>query len=389
MRRDSKGWMAAFAVAMLSTATAGWAQNNNVQIYGRANVGLDHYTATGSSVANADRKGRTRVFDQGSRIGFRGTEDLGAGLKAIFQIESGVNIDSGTFNGQNGAQNTNTGFLASRDSYGGFDSNFGRLIFGRFSIYEPSIITRFQSQYVNTQVTWTSINGFGRVASAPARTPNTMQYTTPTFGGVNVSLSYAPQSEDAQAGVNTNAYTFVTTARGNFGPVIAQADYAKVEGSSSTTPRVERDYAKLAVGWQYMPGSMIAVVGYGSQVNNATGLTAGDEVTQNAWLLQWEHTFGSVQALAQFGQMTDVNDCDTDAAAGNISCTDSGATSWMVGARYFLSKRTWVYLTWNQTENERNAFTDYTSGTMTSVTGAPTPYGADPRIVAFGVFHAF
>jgi predicted porin len=45
-----------------------------------------------------------------SRVGIRGTEDLGNGFRAIFQIETGVNVDSGNQLGQNGSTNPNTGF---------------------------------------------------------------------------------------------------------------------------------------------------------------------------------------------------------------------------------------------------------------------------------------
>lgn len=86
----------ALAVAGLMSGAA-FAQASNVQIYGRVNTGFENYSATGSVTGTAaDLKARNRVFDSGSRLGFRGTEDLGGGLKAGFVIESGLNIDNGT-----------------------------------------------------------------------------------------------------------------------------------------------------------------------------------------------------------------------------------------------------------------------------------------------------
>src|SRR6266446_8603267 len=67
-----------------------------VEIYGRANVFADSYSAPGSTAGTQDFKTRARVNDQGSRLGVRGREDLGRGLRAVYQIESGVNIDTGT-----------------------------------------------------------------------------------------------------------------------------------------------------------------------------------------------------------------------------------------------------------------------------------------------------
>jgi predicted porin len=158
----------ALAVASVLAAPAAFAQSSNVQLYGRAVLGIDDYRADGArnqaslgqvqtattnaagascagtqvSVAtgctpgsDTDRKSRLRIFDNSSRVGLRGTEDLGNGLKAIFQIETGVNIDNGSNTGQGGQANANSGFWASRDSFAGLDSNFGRVTFGRQSVY--------------------------------------------------------------------------------------------------------------------------------------------------------------------------------------------------------------------------------------------------------------
>jgi predicted porin len=65
----------------------------------------------------------------------------------------------------------------------------------------------------------------------------------------------------------------------------------------------------------------------------------------------------------------------------------------MIGGRYFLSKRTWVYASYNQVTNKANQFADYTSSGITSSSGltvaGPNPLGADPKIWALGLFHAF
>jgi predicted porin len=63
----------------------------------------------------------------------------------------------------------------------------------------------------------------------------------------------------------------------------------------------------------------------------------------------------------------------------------------MVGARYFLSKRTWVYATYNQVSNKANQYADYTGGAITSWNGTNQAalLGADPKIWALGLFHAF
>jgi predicted porin len=64
----------------------------------------------------------------------------------------------------------------------------------------------------------------------------------------------------------------------------------------------------------------------------------------------------------------------------------------MVGARYLLSKRTWIFASYNLIDNKQNQFADYTGDAYTSVAAngpIATPYGADPEIWALGIFHAF
>lgn len=153
--------------AVFAGPTLAVAQKTTIEIYGRANLGFDHYQAKGSSVAGADRDGRFRVFENSSRVGFRGTEDLGGGLKALFQIESGVAMDSGNDLGQGGQTNESAGFWAPRDSFVGLDSNWGRLTFGRQSIYRANgVNAQFSSSYINSQVPGRTAGGSAASALA-------------------------------------------------------------------------------------------------------------------------------------------------------------------------------------------------------------------------------
>ena len=94
------GVIAASAVSVVSVGAA-QAQTtvSNVTLYGRLTLGFDNYAANGANcpmgTSNCNMKSRNRVFDNGSRIGVRGVEDLGGGLRAIFQIESGASVDNG------------------------------------------------------------------------------------------------------------------------------------------------------------------------------------------------------------------------------------------------------------------------------------------------------
>jgi predicted porin len=346
------------------------------------------------------------VYDNSSRVGFRGTEALGSGMSAIFQFETGVNVDSGTNLAQSGSGNASSGFWASRDSFVGIDSNFGRLTFGRQSIYWANgVNAQFAANYINTEIPWTNGTNLGRISlqsASVARVSNTVQYTTPTFAGLNATLSYSPNFQEAvQAeglGTDTDGKIWGATVRGTWGPFYAQVDYADVTGNSLRSPplasnvRLEGNAWKVGGSWGYMPGARVGVIWVRSEANNAVGLLAGDKVDQTGWTINWEHTFGNFQVMAQFGWLDSLKGCNGD--PGTVSCGDTKATGYMVGGRYFLSKRTWLFASWNLVDNDGNQFADYTGGAQTSTNlpaggGANYPYGADPQIWALGIFHQF
>lgn len=392
----------AVAVASLFTAPLALAQTSNVQIYGRANLGFDQYEAEGATNSALNRKDRFRVFDNSSRVGLRGTEDLGGGLKAIFQIETGVNIDSGSSIGQNGVNNASTGFWASRTSFVGLDSNFGRLTLGRQDIYWANgVNAQFAANYINTEIPWTNGTQLGRIslqAASVARVSNTVQYTSPTFAGMNITASYSPNAQEAeQTAASTpdaDGRIWGLTWRGTWGPIYGQLDYANVTGNTPAVgTKPEGEAYKAGVSWGYMPGARIGAIWVRTDVNNGTGqvqgVTTGDGVKQDGWTINWEHTFGNVQLMAQYGQLLKMKDCDGTSPPG--ACDNTEADAWMIGARYLLSKRTWLYASYNQVDNDSGQFADYTGGgqTSTAFTAATMPLGADPQIIAIGIFHQF
>jgi predicted porin len=381
------------------------AQKSTVEIYGRANLGVDYYEAQGAVNPYNNREGRTRVFDNSSRVGFRGTEDLGGGLRAIFQLETGVNIDNGSNTGQGGQANTSSGFWASRDSFVGLDSNFGRFTLGRQSIFWANgVNAQFAANYINTELPWTNGTQLGRIStaiagSAPARVSNTVQYTSPTFAGMNLTASWSPGSKEAVqnigAGTQVDGAIWGLTGRGTYGPFYVQIDYANVDVPQVNTAagvgqQGQGSSYKIGGSWGYMPGARIGAIWVKQELNNANGTVPGlaalDDVDQDGWTINWEHTFGNFQIMAQYGWTSDMKKC---APTATIACADSASTGFMIGGRYFLSKRTWLYASYNQISNDVNQFADYTGGSITSVNGAPLPLGADPKIFALGMFHAF
>jgi predicted porin len=176
----------AAAIAMAACIAPGVAQaQSNVTVYGIVDGAVEYYN-------NADAAGHgvTRMPSLGggmfpSRLGFRGTEDLGDGLKAIFALENGLAIDTGT-QGQNR--------LFGRQAWVGLAGNWGQLTFGRnynmlnISTYDVDIIG--PSQY-----------GLGSLDSfiPNGRSDNSLAYRG-TFSGVTLGATYSLGRDTSAAG---------------------------------------------------------------------------------------------------------------------------------------------------------------------------------------------
>ena len=103
----------ALAVAGTIAAPAAFAATANVDIYGIMNIAIQDTDAN-----NVDLD----VVDNVSRIGFKGSEDLGGGLKAIWQIEQGLNAST--------ADQTAFGGKGLRNTFVGLSGGFGTALIG-------------------------------------------------------------------------------------------------------------------------------------------------------------------------------------------------------------------------------------------------------------------
>ena len=120
------------ALACALTPLAASAQSS-VQVYGVVDVGVSSYRGAGAG----SRQMVTSSGNQASRLGFRGREDLGNGLAAGFDLEAGLNVDTGTGQGSNtnnqpSGATTGTGLTFNRKSLVYLESKqWGQLRLGR------------------------------------------------------------------------------------------------------------------------------------------------------------------------------------------------------------------------------------------------------------------
>jgi predicted porin len=389
----------ALAVAGALAPAAAMAQST-VEIYGRANLSIGQWRATGSSSGTGDFNSRMRIVDSGSRLGFRVNEGLGGGLRAFVVMESGVNIDNGSQSGQSGATNASTGTWASRDSYLGIGGGWGDVRWGRQSIWwSNGIIAQTGANYIDSAVDGLTTGSFGMVTGPVARQSNVFSYNSPTIGGFNASISYSPSTTEGATYTGsgqTKDSIWGVTGRYTGGALRGQVDWAVRKNTAATlvcpaTGCSEVKGFKVGVGWAYAPGSQVSAVleelkneNVGAAIGNSA--LAGDDLKVRINLLNWEHMLGQWQLLAQYAWSGDVKGL-TGADTSNTK-----VKGYTLAAKYFLSKRTGAYLSFNSVTNQANAFGDLSGGGFSSAGGtglSATNEGADVRSIAVGVMHNF
>src|SRR6185369_2216814 len=190
----------ALAIAGLASSAA-FAQSN-VTIYGRADLGGMYRNGNSGAVSNTEGKYEIASgLQAGSRIGFKGVEDLGNGLKAIFEIEYGTSIDQNT-GGNKAATWTN------RHSYVGLTGGFGTVVGGHLDGVRYGVFGAFDPFANGT------VGNFTQMTVQVDRASNAVAYISPKFAGFGVVLAYATAIDSNEA--NGNGIAGATTKVGSF-----------------------------------------------------------------------------------------------------------------------------------------------------------------------------
>ena len=330
----------ALAVAGLAS-TATFAQTN-VQIYGLIDYGyayrwdnLKDNTSDSNSAFNGGQA-------SGTRLGFKGTEDLGNGLKAVFLFEQGLSIDTssqGAADNQNKSGSNNTTYT--RQAYAGLTGNFGTLIGGR--LYTPhytlwqTVIDPFAAGTVGK---FQNVMG-GTLGGDVVRVDNALAYVSPSFGGFTVTAAYSNKLEGNESVDNGNdAKVYALLGRYTAGGLDLGLNYhyARFEGQSgdlkagtpTATVAFINDTYNLTLGGNYNFGFMKL---HGAIAYNET---SGDARYNNNSNLEIMNYF--------LGVTVPVGKVDLKASVMYSDADQWGdATQFAIGANYNLSKRTDIY----------------------------------------------
>lgn len=356
---------------LVSGCTLALAQSN-VVIYGVVDAALvnERGGVAGASTKLSSGVGAT------SRLGFRGSEDLGGGVSAHFVLESGVKVDSGDIDA--------AGTLFNRQALVGLKSGMGAITLGRQ--YTPlyttisTVADPFGAGYAG------SAKNLLPTAGSLTRTSNTLMLASPTMSGFSGELAY---SLGEQAGSNVAgrqigaalAYSegalnmrLALNYRNN--DITAAAGAASVPPVAASNKDIGRN-TLLAANYNLGVAKVYGAFGIDKGTNSAPlpntgnpygGVKPTASTDSRDLLVGVSVPFGSSTVLASFSRKDDKTRLDQD------------ASQWAVGVTCALSKRTILYTSYAYIANKNGA--GYTVGNSAEA-------GSGNRAFNAGVRHSF
>ncbi|MYN20648.1 porin [Rugamonas sp. FT107W] len=357
------------AASLALCASHAMAQSQAVQIYGRLNLGLEEVRTS------ADAKGQSsstaRLSNNRSVLGFRGSEDLGDGLHAIFQIEGTVSPDTGA------------GSPAQRDTRVGLEGRAGTLFLGQWTTpYNNSTSTL--DPFYPTTAGYMSIMGNGSASSADnvsdvssfdRRQQNSLSYWSPNWNGFSLRAMQGLNEERSASGARPSLSSVAGIyEQGPWYLVAAHERHHEYQGKD-----LNDSGTRLAAAYHFGE-TRIALIGERLKYEAPAGT-----LERNAWYLSATHQIG--RHGLRFGIARAGDGGGSAPATQKIGFIrkgrDTGATHYTLGYDYNFSKRTSVFAYYTHLHNEKNGVYDFA---INSVTVSP---GATARGTVLGIRHNF
>ncbi len=311
------------ALAVLAASGAAMAQST-VTLYGVADIFLAN-SKSGVGAASLTQTVLNSGGVSGSRWGLKGSEDLGGGLKANFQLESGFDISTGA---------SQQAALFGRQAFVGLSGGFGSVNLGRqYSAYD-SLRGATNNTYDSAVATTATVWGAG-VADYTNRINNAIRFDTADFSGFSAAVMYGLGEDNATVGSSASANTSLHLKYAA-GPLLVGYAYqdqkaAALAGATAAT----LTYNMLAGSYDF--GMAKVVAGFNKAKNNAAVQTKDSE-----YQLGVNFPVGTAANVA-------VGYTHTSSDTANVNTKASG---WSLAGYYSLSKRTSLYAGWNKTSSD-------------------------------------
>ena len=332
----------ALAVALLPAAAMA-----DVTVYGSIRAGL---TSTNNSATNFERT--TGVDDFSSRIGFKGNEDLGNGLKAIWKVENGLRID-GT--GGVGTKGSSTGTFANRESFVGLEGAFGKIRLGYLD--DMLTDTELTDMWIGPRNAGAEM--FPNYERADDTVKNSIKYNSPSFGGFDVSAIWGTNETNVNSnGVNVDAkHTYGARVGYADGPFLAALAY-QVNTDANLAADKDDKALRGEIGYD-ANGLFVAFTAQQERYYDG----GVEEIKQNAYALSAAYTIGQFTPKATYSWLS--NDKNSDAKIGS--------KEFALGVDYAASKRTTLFAQYGQIKY--NELQDAAVGSKTDDKGSTVNVG--------------
>jgi len=302
----------AITLAVAAALAASAAVQAETTLYGSARVSVDYVTQDlRDTLEDEELDGVWDVFNNSSRLGIRGSEDLGNGLSAIYQYEFGVNVtDCG---------NTAGCFNANRPKLVGLKGGFGTVAIG--TQWSPYYNVVGITDVFNSSKSFVNYLG-------PFRLSNTVAYVSPSFAGFEVQAALVM---DAATVNEDDIDAWNVSGLYKNGPFTAGATYLAIEGDDD----VETD--QWGVGLGYTGGNLGVALSY----ENADE----DDVDLNDIYGVVSYSFGANIIRAAYGW----NELEVDEG------DEAEVDHYLLGYQYNFSQRTRVWVEYIGFDGEGDA----------------------------------
>lgn len=382
--------LVAVAVAgVLGAPLAAHAQTANVTMYGRLNVDLEFVNGTtcasapltggGTCASGTVNPTVSRLSSNSSRWGVRGTEALGGGLSAIFQIESSINGDTGGTT------------LAGRETFVGFQGPWGTFKVGNFLMPLDDMhpifgdVPTYTTSILSTADLWAQGTLSKAAGGFDTRPGNSLRYDSPDFSGLTFSFQMGLQDSSGTTGSNTgdhtselrHAYTWGANAIYNNGPI--QIGVATEVNQKLRGPDLN-DYDITVTGGYNFGVVRPALVYERLKYDTPTG-----DLKRDLWGISATVPMGPGTWYAFYGWAGNGKGSAEDGTrvGGLAKGPDTRSDQWEISYTYPFSKRTQVYAGYVKLDNRANA--SYTF----NINPYPIAIGGKPGGFVLGMIHLF
>jgi len=382
----------AIAIAAALAPAAAMADTGNINIYGRLNVSLDSQTGIRNQTSGLD------VNTNSSRFGIKGTEDLGDGYSAIFQVESTVNL-TGTGRGGNGntaansAAGANYGVFGGqiRDTWLGLVTPLGTIQAGRLPMENHwAYDTNLFADQVGDLLTFNT-NGGGALGRANGE----VLYTMPNLSGFTANVQFYPTSSvNPCTAVSANCAVLTT-------PAIASSHSWGFEANYKVLDMIAMNfnYLNRNAGFdiEYKPWVLSGIMNVGSnglinaQYMRDKRTATGRQAERHIWNIGGKYNVmpnGAIKAQYSRANTATSGDAVATAVNGLVSGPGTEANMMVFGFDYSLSKRTMVQLAYARTKNGLAANYGINGGGHNNQMNVITN-GDSPRAFGLNVAHNF